>query len=194
MEKEIILGIDPGSASSGIVILKNRKIKKGDNIKNEDLFTLLDEYTLLNERTNELMVVYEDIRPYACQMNMYTIQTIKMIGRLEYVLNQRRVSSCGVARNKVKDFLYKRYENILAPDVSKVILKRGKAKKDGKPPAPSFHYVNDRMVAKTMKMYWDIPTPKPGRKSLYDLSDHSWQALGAVTCWMNETDKSVFSI
>lgn len=194
MTKEIILAIDPGSENSGMAILEDGNIQRADNVTNEFLFTLIDEYTILNQDANNLTVVYEDIRPYEGRMNMRTINTIKMIGRLEYVLKQRRLMFKGISRNEVKAFAFNKYCAELIPEIDKIILRKKKITKQGVPYKASFHYINDRLVEKAMKLHWNIPTPKPGRKSLYGLSTHSWAALAVVSCYMNSIDRGEFSI
>lgn len=189
MNKEITLGIDPGSDKSGIIVLEDGKIIRADNVTNADLFLLIDEYTILNEHANELMVVYEDIRPYEGRMNMRTIRTIKMIGKLEYILGQRRIMNRGMARNEVKAFVFNQFKEHVIPDIDKIILRKGKVTKEGVPYKASFQYVNDRIVKKAMKLQWGIPTPRPGKRSLYGLSTHSWQALAVVSCYMHVLDR-----
>lgn len=180
--EHVILGIDPGNKSSGIVILVEGVIQKGDNLENEKMFSLIDEYTLFSKDIS-LTVVYEDIRPFTSRFNMDTIDTIKVIGRLEYVLNQRRVSFKAVTRNEVKSYVFKEYNNIAYPIIEGKVAKSVNKKKDGSDRKPSFVYVDDRIVEKAMKLHWGINVVN-GKRHPSGIRKHAWQALGAVTCYI----------
>lgn len=182
---QIVLGIDPGSKSSGIVIFQEDILLRGDNLLNEDLFSLIDNYSWIDGLYN-LFVVYEDIRPYTSRFNMDTIDTCKVIGKLEHVLKQQRTPFIAVTRNEVKSFVFNNYNSIVVPEIEKKILKKGKVNKDGKALKPSFQYVDDRIVKKAMKFHWGIETPKPGKSDSRGIKTHVWQALGAVTWFYNK--------
>jgi hypothetical protein len=49
---------------------------------------------------------------------------------------------------------------------------------------PSFIYVDDRLVQKSMRKLWKIPIPKVGQRAAYNLKDHSWQALGVTSLYI----------
>ncbi len=117
-----------------------------------------------------------------------------MIGKLEYILNQRRIAFKSVSRNEVKSFVFLTYRDVVVEEIEKKILKKGRVKVDGDPYKPSFQYVDDRLVQKAMKKMWNIPTPKPGKVNEYGIKTHAWQALGAVSCYMNALDRGEFSI
>lgn len=188
MEKtQVLLGIDPGSKSSGIIIFQDDTLLRGDNILNEELFELIDKYTWLEGGYN-LFVVYEDIRPYTSRFNMETIDTCKIIGRLEYVLAQQRVPFKAVTRNEVKSFVFNRHNSVCVPEIIKKIEKKGRLSKEGKALKPSFQYVDDRIVKQAMKAHWNLKTPKPGQRDHQGIRLHAWQALGAVTCYFNIED------
>lgn len=182
--KQVILGIDPGSENSGIVLFEDEELLRGDNLINEDLFTLIDKYHLFDKGVR-LFVVYEDIRPYTSRFNMDTINTCKIIGRLEYVLKQHRIPFKAITRNEVKAFVFNKYPTVAIPEIEKKIAKKGKVNKDGKALKPSFQYVDDRIVKQAMKKHWSIETPKPGKSDKRGIKTHVWQALGAVTCYFN---------
>lgn len=180
---QILLGIDPGSENSGIITFSDDELLVGENLPNDRLFDLIDKYTLFDKV--RLFVVYEDIRPYTSRFNMDTINTCKLIGRLEYVLKTRMVPFYAVTRNEVKSFVFKKYPMICIPDINKKIEKKGRVNKDGKALKPSFQYVDDRIVKRVMKHHWKIETPKPGKSDPRGIKTHVWQALGAVTCYFN---------
>jgi hypothetical protein len=50
----------------------------------------------------------------------------------------------------------------------------------------SFHWVDDRVVIAVMKKFWNIPTPKPGKKNIYGFSEDSWQALACGTYFLDK--------
>lgn len=187
--KQVILGIDPGTESSGTVLLEDGILVKGQNLSNEDLFALIDKYCFF-ETGSSLIVVYEDIRPFTSRFNMATINTIKIIGRLEYILKQQRVPFKAITRNEVKSFVFNKYNDTVGPDVAKKIAYgvdsgRMNKRKNGDSPKPSFIYVDDRIVYRAMMRHWNIDKPKPGRNNVYGIKTHSWQALGVVTCYLN---------
>lgn len=181
--KEILLGIDPGSSNSGIILVEDGVLVKGDNLTNEEVFTLIDKYSLFDSAAR-LFVVYEDIRPYTSRFNMETINTCKVIGRLEYVLKVQRVPCKAITRNEVKSFVFNKYNSLVVPDIEKKILKKGRTRKDGGQLKPSFQYVDDRIVCRAMKEHWGLPTPKPGKSNKLGIKTHAWQALGAITCYL----------
>lgn len=93
--------------------------------------------------------------------------------------------SGAIARNEVKSFVFNNYKSVAIPAIEKKIIKKGKVNKDGKLLKPSFQYVDDRIVKRAMKEHWNIPTPKPGKSDPRGIKEHVWQALGAVTCFLN---------
>lgn len=184
--KKIVLGIDPGSENSGIVtfqLFDEWELLSGSNVSNEGLFELIDKYTLFDDKVN-LFIVYEDIRPFTSRFNMDTINTCKMIGRLECVLNQRRVPFKAITRNEVKNFVFKRYPDIVLPVVIGKIEKKGGVSKKGKPLKPSFQYVDDRIVHAAMRYEYKIEKQKRGKTNMYGISTHAWQALGVTTAYI----------
>jgi hypothetical protein len=151
---------------------------------------MIDELTILAQSTNSFSIVYEDIRPYTSRFNMDTINTCKMIGRLEYVLAQRRIDFTAITRNEVKSFVFKEYPGIAIPDIEKKILLRKKVKKDGEPCKPAFQFVDDRIVQRAMVEHWGIKKPKPGKTNSLGIKTHAWQALGALTCYLKKLESA----
>lgn len=189
--RKIILGIDPGSESSGIVtfdLIDKWKLTSGSNEKNSDLFLLIDKYTLIDSDVR-LFVVYEDIRPFTSRFTMDTINTCKVIGMLEYVLNQRRVPFKSITRNEVKNFVFNKYPDVVIPQIVKKIEKKGGVSKAGKPLKPSFQYVDDRIVHSAMKVEYGMDNQKRGKPNIYGIKTHAWQALGAATAYILSNER-----
>ena len=180
----VILAIDPGSEQSGTVTIKSGCIDCAANMENEALFDLIDRYTLFGNDKVRLMVLYEDIRPFTSRFNMDTINTCKMLGRLEYVLKQRLVAYKAITRNEVKSWVFNNYKEHLVDVISKRITATGRKRKDGTDLKPSFHYVNDRLVYKAMCLHWGIERPKPGKSNKYGIRTHSWSALAVATVYL----------
>jgi len=111
-----------------------------------------------------------------------------MIGRLEYVLSQRRIDCKGITRNEVKSFVFREYPEIAIPDIEKKILLRKKVKKDGTPCKPGFQFVDDRIVQRAMMAHWGIKKPKPGKTNSLGIKSHAWQALGALTTYLHQLE------
>jgi hypothetical protein len=107
-----------------------------------------------------------------------------MIGRLEYVLKSRLINTIAVARNEVKNMVFKNYNKIALPDIIKKVEKSKNKKKDGSDRKPSFVYVDDRIVVKAMRCHWGIPF-ESGKKSKMGMANHAWQALAAVTFYIS---------
>lgn len=183
--EEVVLGIDPGSTHSGIVVLENGRLVRGDNLSNEDMFTLIDWYGIFHPEI-KLLIIYEDIRPYTSRFNMATINTCKVIGRLEYVLNLQRIRHKSITRNEVKNYVFTTHSEMCISEITKKIERKKKTKKDGSSLKPSFQYVDDRIVHKAMRSQWEI-TSKRGLVNNMGIKDHAWQALGAITaCILSE--------
>jgi hypothetical protein len=96
------------------------------------------------------------------------------------------VSYTLIARYSVKEWVYNKYGGRLSEDINKKIAYRDKRNNDGKFRKSSFVWIDDRLVVMAMKIYWNIPTPLPGRKSMYGLKDHSWQALALCTYYLSK--------
>jgi hypothetical protein len=184
----VLLSIDAGCNSSGVAIIINGAIEKGMILSNEELFDLIDHYTIFGNGKVDLMVVYEDIRPFTSRFNMDTINTCKVIGRLEYVLKQRLVANKAITRNEVKSWVFRNYKEHIVDVIEKRIEATGKKNKNGENKKPSFHYVNDRLVYKAMRLHWDIDKAKVGRSNKYGLKSHSWSALAVATTYLHNEE------
>lgn len=179
----VILAIDPGSEKSGIILMVEGEISEAGNIPNEEMFLLVDNYTMFRKEYN-FSVVYEDIRPFTSRFNMDTINTIKMIGRLEYVLKSKLVSFRGITRNEVKSYYFEKHKSAVWGDIEKKIAKKGRVKKNGEPVSPSFTYMDDRTVGKCVRLEFNIPA---GQKNKYKIKAHAWQALAVLGKYLSYT-------
>jgi hypothetical protein len=147
----------------------------------------------------EMYLVIEDVRPYRMQITNGIIETIKFLGVLQYRLEGAGIEFKLIPRYKVKEWVFKNYTAMSRDEISKSIVRieaREKlAQGDAyiqKPRSVTFVYVDDRIVQKAMRLHWNIPARTGfGQKSLYNLKDHAWAALGVLTCFMTENNISV---
>jgi hypothetical protein len=131
---------------------------------------------------------------------MQVIDTCKFIGELVYRLRSefKKAEYVLVTRNQVKKWVFDSFPEISCDRINKRIEyldgyrtgrgEKGIRKKDGTLRLPSFHWIDDRVCIAAMKKFWDIPTPKPGKKNVYGLSTHSWQALALGTYWIKSQE------
>lgn len=181
MKKRIALvGVDPGSSSSGVAIILDGQIHKGHNIDNAWLFHFIEDLGL----EFSVFVVIEDVMPYDSRLSAQLIDTCKFIGQLQWRLRDAGIPYALVPRSSVKRWVFEACYEAVVGHIEKRIARSGRVRKDGSPVSPSFIYVNDRSVIAGMKAHWSIPTPRPGKSSLYGLATHAWQALAVVTVWM----------
>lgn len=192
-----VISIDPGSKKSGlsIIMLNTDPLFKtqiaGFNINNEHLVDEIKKHYV--KYTSN--VVIEDIRPYGLKMSNDVINTCKWIGELSYRLKSEMEAKVEyVTRGSVKKWVFEHFATLCIERINKKIAyldgygeRKGKKRyrtKEGLLKKPSFHWVDDRIVIAAMKELWKIPTPTPGRKNIYGLSEHSWQALAAGSCFL----------
>jgi len=179
-----IFSIDPGNEQSGIVVLSKKRIIEANNIKNEEVFNRIINYKKCDSDEDSLIVLYEDIKPYSVQLGAQTLDTVKFIGQLEYRLKESEITHKPIYRWEIKKWVFDNFFEIAEDRIERRIITIGAKNKNGEMKKPSFVYVDDRIVVSAMKEYWDIPTPKPGKKSKYGLSKHSWQALAVATYFL----------
>lgn len=187
-----VIGIDVGSSISGVCVLDCGQIVIGFNCENDNLIGRIMEYT----KKRDTIVLIEDIRPYDNKLSLQVIDTCKFIGELVYRLKvELSLPYRLIPRSYVKKWIFDAFTLICNDRIKKKILyrhesnikkgKKGLINKDGEMRKPSFIWVDDRIIVACMKDYWQIPTPKPGKKSLFGLKDHSWQALALNTSFIN---------
>jgi hypothetical protein len=184
-----IISIDPGSESSGIVVLRNTQVVYAEAaIRNTELF---DQIVARNSFYNDgTIVLIEDILPYSQSLRLQVIQVCKFIGVLSYRLAvESEIHHELIGRSKVKEYVFNHHYDVIEPYLVKKLARKGRVKQDGTPMKPTFVWVDDRMVAAAMRSHWGIKKPKPGHKNELGISKHAWQALGLATYWIKTGDR-----
>ena len=191
-----IIGIDPGNAISGMVVIDNGLISGAFNLENKEaLFSKICSYSL----SRNVTIVIEDIKPYSVKMSQQVIDTCKFIGLLTYRLEiEAGMAVKMITRAKVKEWIYKSFTAICEPYIDIKIEKKRYAACDVETMAEirvnsngslkkrkgSFVYVDDKMVMEAMKTMYHVKEPPPGKGYDHGLKLHSWQALGAASCYL----------
>jgi hypothetical protein len=181
IEKEkrtTLIGIDAGSTSSGIIVLTGNKIKEGYNMKNEEVFGFIEDEMKL---CDNLRVIIEDVRPYNMRITNGIIDTIKFIGQIDWRIRQLSgVHVELIPRWQVKQWVFIQFKGIVLPQIEKKIDRWAlkEENKDKPRVTAKFVWIDDRMIQEAMRKHWNIPKVKGfGKKVMYSLKDHSWQAL-----------------
>jgi hypothetical protein len=191
MTGKTIIAIDAGDKISGVAIVSSGKIIIGYNEPNENVIPKIQSF-LCSERPKCPFLIIEDIRPYSLQLNPQVIETCKFIGELKYRAKvELNIEYDLKSRNEVKQWVYDNHTDLCNPRIEEKIMKmhirkerdgkKGLRNANGEMRKPSFAFVDDRIIVAAMKEQWGIPTPKPGKTSMYGLSTHSWQALALAT-------------
>ena len=179
---------------SGIAIIDLEGVKAGYELDNESVFGNIVAWNASNP---DGLVIIEDIASYSGKAGQSTIDTVKYIGVLEYLLAGAVIDYDTILRWEVKKWVYDTYPAIAKPRIDKriAVLAKIEARKAAEllekknkvwiPPRRNntFVYVDDRIIIASMKEYWGLATPKPGKCGEYGLSGHSWQALAAGTVY-----------
>lgn len=183
-----ILGIDPGSSESGMCMIEGKKILHASNEKNSDVFRKAKELA----GSAKIELVIEDLQPFLMRLTPHVISTAKFIGELCYRFNTCDfVSSLHlVPRNSVKKWVFDTQQKEVLARVGIKMNKldkkkvadggKGLRKDNGEMRLASFHYVDDRIIIAALKKIFNVPTPKPGKKNIYNLHSHSWQAMACA--------------
>jgi len=178
--------IDPGNSICGICLLGGNTIRAWE-VPPERAFDLIME----ESGGSPGQVAIEDMTGYSVPLSKDVIETCKLIGVLAYRFGQVAAVHL-VTRGMVKKAIFEAVPAVCIPRIeAKIAAKhrrsiakgeKGMLNKDGNMRSPSFHYVDDRIVIAAVKEVLNIPTPKPGKRNIYGLTGHSWQAL-AVACF-----------
>jgi hypothetical protein len=189
-----IIGVDPGSKTTGIVVIDGGLIVSAFNVSYDQFYDKVRQFSLNTDCT----FVIEDIRPFTDRLTMNVIDTCKLIGEMLYRLKNEHqqpvtllsrfdvkkwVFDCGGVAHLVDAKINKKLFDccILETREQSRCNDVGKSARKG-----SFVYVDDAIVQAAMMKWWDISLPKPGSGYAYGLKAHSWQALGVATAWMNK--------
>lgn len=202
-KKKRIFSIDPGSEVSGVAVICNDNfIEYASVVENCKIIDKVSEFSV----NANLIAIVEDIRPFNQGMAMKTIDTAKYIGEFLYRLKNEVCVDCRLfPRFDVKKWVFNHFGDLILERINSKIeyldvqgerlgRKRYRRKKDGELYKATMHYVDDRIVIAAMKEYWNIKTPKPGKKNEFGLSSHSWQALAIGTMYMVTSKETLVSI
>lgn len=187
MNKATLIGVDAGSSKSGIIIITEKGIREGNNIPNDNV---LDYIASESCKCNKLYVVLEDVRPYNMRISDGIIQTIKFIGELEYRLRSANIPFELIPRWQVKQWVFLQFRTMAEPEIIKNMDRQSNRKikagdiTEKKERKPSFVWVDDRIVQKAMRIHWSINKPLVGKRTPFNLKDHSWQALGLASYYI----------
>lgn len=189
-----IIGIDPGSAQSGMSMIDGKSVLYASNLPNEALLEMIKVLSA----DGKIVAVIEDIVPYTLRLTPQIIDTCKFIGQICWRLTGADFieSVHMAARSSVRKWIFDTCQDIVLPRVKKrmeainkrKLLKgeRGLIKNDGCMREASFNYTDDRMIIAALKHLYDIPTPKPGKPNIHGLHDHSWQALATAAYYQSK--------
>lgn len=198
MKSGIILGIDPGSKMCGVAVLAaDGRVLEGHNVPRGSIVGKIKE--ILPDR--EAVVVLEDIKPYSLALKQNVIDTCKLLGELEYRLPiELGVEIHLLARTDVRKWVFDRHFPDLTTKIVEKIAKKGfeasdiatrepvKVDKTGKlwkPRAPSWNYIDDRLIIAAMRVRFGIPALRGRQKNQWGMASHAWQAL-ALACAFQE--------
>jgi hypothetical protein len=182
---EILVCVDPGESVSGVVILRNGEIVLSENALHDRLFTIINGTNI--QKSGQMTVLVEDIRPYGLKLSPQIIETCKFLGELRYRLQRAKINVQWIARNTVKKWVFDTYPDVCMPRIRAKIAKKGAKNRNGSDRQPSFVWVDDRIVISAMKEAWNIPTPKPGKTNRYGIKGHAWQALAIGSYFRRNT-------
>lgn len=189
-----IIGIDPGSESSGIVLLDYSNIQCSFNLSNAQLYEKITSWLIYPDVT----VVVEDLAAYTLRLTPQVISTAKFIGEFLYRLRiESGANVILIQRSDIKLWCFQSFYDIVDPIISAKIDQklyeacsmetrevvrvdnRGKGARKG-----SFIYIDDKCVTECMKHLYKIPLPLPGKGYQFGLQTHSWQALAVASCYI----------
>lgn len=183
--RTVVIGVDAGSESSGVVIILDGSISFTGNIPNPEVFELIRQYQQIEYK---LRVVIEDVAAYSMRISSQIIETCKWLGEWRYRLKTTRIAFRMVVRSKVKTWIFLEYAQLVIPMVEEKIIKRHTVKADGSYYKASHMFVDDKIIVKVMEHRWAVECRKEGRSKVnqYGLKDHSWQALAVATMYLDK--------
>jgi len=182
---EILVCVDPGESVSGVVILRNGEIVLSENALHDRLFTIINGTNI--QKSGQMTVLVEDIRPYGLKLSPQIIETCKFLGELRYRLQRAKIDVQWIARNSVKKWVFDAFPGVCIPRIQAKIAKKGAKNRNGEDRQPSFVWMDDRIIIAAMKECWKIETPKPGKTNRYGIKAHAWQALALGTYFQKRT-------
>jgi hypothetical protein len=177
-----IIGVDPGLTIGVCVIDGGGSILSSFEADNNQFWNKIT-YFLLSSNTT---IALEDIRPYSLALTPQVIETTKWIGEALYRLRNACGEGCIklVSRYEVKRWVFDYFPEVCLPAIQKRIdagVEKGKyVYRNGQIRKPSFHFVNDAIVKKSMTKLYGIETLK-GKKNKFGLGAHSFQSLAVAS-------------
>jgi hypothetical protein len=212
----IIAGIDAGTKESGLCVVQNGKIAYADNLPNAEVFDAICVWVnkgdvtvviedvkpyavemgkqiidtikfigVLQYRLDEAGIRHTAIFRWDVKVWCFKYFPSLVLPRIE-----QKIIAAEKRKKKEFEALIEELDIEDAEYESKKKKLQKKAnwyrKSDGTLKSATPHYVGDREVIVVMKEHWQIPTPKGGKKNIYNLRDHSWQALICATLYMIE--------
>lgn len=180
--KERIIGIDPGSENSGMVVLDDSNNIRSFNLSNAQLYEKITTFLLHRNVT----VVVEDLAAYSLRLTPQVIDTAKFIGELVYRLRMEAGANVQlIARSEVKKWCFDAFPNVSMPIIESKIRKKNQVvQSTGEYRKGSFLYVDDKIVIEVLKYLYKIPLPPSGKGYKFGLKTHGWQALGAASAYL----------
>jgi hypothetical protein len=177
-----VVGIDPGEKQSGVALVAGRDIVFGKNVPNKELMPLIQS---IKHQYAEVTIIIEDMLPYNMRITNNIIRSIKAIGQLELRLQDAGFAYYLAPRWWIKQWVYDEFKDVAMPRIlKKMEYTKSRIEKQGgmiKKMSPTFAYVDDWIVVRSMKKWWKIPNANVHNKNKYGLKDHSWQALALIT-------------
>lgn len=161
------IGIDPGTTVSGVVIwsdVDHKVVWTDGKIENDVLLNWLRRCYWLNYGTCTALIV-EALSPRGMSLDRNTMATIKLTGRLEEIGHNSTLETILMERDVIKRELLGR-TNLPGADskIRSLLVDEAGPKGTKKEPGPTF-----------------------------GVSNHAWQALGAVWAWMQQKRESATS-
>ena len=173
-----IIGIDIGNSESGIVVLINGLIGLAKIVKNHELLLMIAQNQMTGD---DVELLIEDMQAYNLKMTPEVILTCKYLGKLEHQLQEAKMSYKLILRSQVKQWVFNTFPDVVLPIIKKKIVAKDMRYKNGDLMKPHYMWVNDAIIVECMRIHWEIGRAKPGKRNLFGLSSHSWQALALVS-------------
>jgi len=157
-------------------------VAKGEIVRGMVIANDILLYMLTDVKYKDYQFVIEDLRAYSVRLSQDLINTAKLIGKMEYILQQAGHTPLLVERVKIKKMVYDKYPSAKS-EVEKMIRQRERMTKTGEFRKPSMIYVCDRVVANAARYFWDLPSGQ-GKRNKLGLATHSWQALALCSYYL----------
>src|ERR1700735_3514132 len=125
MIKHKMIGIDPGSAKSGVIVLEDGYIRQGYNLPNTEIIEFVYAESL---DCKKLTVIVEDVRPYRMRITDGIIQTIKFLGEIQWRLQAMGQKFELIPRWEVKQWIFLQFKVMAVTEIENKIVRAAKRK------------------------------------------------------------------